>query len=75
MYPPDSTNMAGILIRDARVGDGEGMTTCWLDFGRYYATISPGHFRVPDMDGHAAELDDATARCIRQATALIYSFP
>lgn len=61
--------MADILIRDARVGDGEEMTTCWLDFGRYYATISPEHFRVPDVDGQAAEFDEATARRIRQANA------
>ena len=75
MHPPNATEMADVLIRDARVGDGEGMTTCWLDLGRYYATISPEHFRAPDADGHAAEFDAATARCIRQATALIYSFP
>ena len=61
--------MADILIRDARVGDGEGMTTCWLDFGRYYATISPENFRVPDVDGQAAEFDAATARRIHQADA------
>ena len=61
--------MADVLIRDARVGDGEGMTTCWLDFGRYYATISPEHFRVPDVDGQAAEFDAATARRIHQADA------
>ena len=61
--------MANILVRDARVGDGEGMTTCWLDFGRYYATISPEHFRVPDADGQAAEFDAATARRIHQADA------
>ena len=45
------------------------MTTCWLDLGRYYATISPEHFRAPDADGHAAEFDAATARRIRQADA------
>lgn len=61
--------MADVLIRDGRVGDGEGMTTCWLDFGRYYATISPEHFRVPDADGQAAEFDEATARRIHQADA------
>ena len=43
MHPPNSTALADVLIRDARVGDGEGMTTCWLDLGRYYATISPEH--------------------------------
>ena len=61
--------MADVLIRDARVGDGEGMTTCWLDFGRYYATISPEHFRVPDVDGQAAEFNAAAARRIHQADA------
>ncbi len=69
MPPPASTDRADVLIRAARVGDGEGMTTCWLDFGRYYATISPEHFRAPDADGHAAEFDAATARRIRQANA------
>ena len=61
--------MADVLIRDARVGDGEGMTTCWLDLGRYVAALSPEHFRVPDVDGQAAEFDEATARRIRQADA------
>ncbi len=69
MHPTNSTAMADVLIRDARVGDGEGMTACWLDFGRYYATISPMHFRVPDVDGQAAEFDAGTARRIRQANA------
>ena len=69
MPPPNSTDRVDVLIRDARVGDGEGMTTCWLDFGQYYATISPEHFRVPDAEGQAAEFDAAAARRIRQANA------
>ncbi len=44
MHPPNSADMADVLIRDARVGDGEGLATCWLDLGRYVAALSPEHF-------------------------------
>ena len=76
MHPPNATEMADVLIRDARVGDGEGYDHVLArPPDGTTPLISPEHFRAPDADGHAAEFDAATARCIRQATALIYSFP
>ncbi|MAG34704.1 MAG: hypothetical protein CL878_00420 [Dehalococcoidia bacterium] len=61
--------MADVLIRDVRVGDGEGLATCWIDIGRYVATLSPVHFQVPDADGLVAWFDELTARRIRKADA------
>ena len=61
MHPPDSTDMTDVLIRDARVGDGEGsrvvgfvgakVAQCWLDSGRYYASLNPELFQIPQTEG------------------------
>src|SRR6266540_6011441 len=40
-----------VEIRAARSGDGPGLARIWLDNARYYVTLFPDDFRVPDEDG------------------------
>jgi hypothetical protein len=45
--------MSDVLIRPARVGDGEGLALVWLDIATYYSRLDPERFQIPDADGLA----------------------
>jgi GNAT superfamily N-acetyltransferase len=38
-------------IRGAKQEDVDGMARVWLDMARYYASLNPDRFRVPQADG------------------------
>ena len=40
-----------VEIRASRSGDGDGLARIWLDNARFYATLFPDDFRVPEEDG------------------------
>jgi GNAT superfamily N-acetyltransferase len=56
---PTMASMAGIIVRDARPGDGEALVRLHEDMAAYYADLAPQHFHAPDLDGLAQDLDDA----------------
>jgi hypothetical protein len=38
-------------IRPADIRDAAGLAHAWIEFGRYYETLDPDHFRVPERAG------------------------
>ena len=50
--------MTGWIVREAHVGDGEGLATLHLDTSREYLRLDPDRFRLPDRDGLAEWIDD-----------------
>jgi hypothetical protein len=46
-----------VSVRDARSGDGAALAALHQEMGAYYAELAPEHFRRPDVDGMAAEID------------------
>lgn len=45
-------------VRPGRPGDGADLARVWVDAGRYYASLDPGEFRVPDHEGLADGFDE-----------------
>lgn len=43
--------MSEVLVREVRVGDGEGCARAWRDAGRYYADLVPDVIREPEAEG------------------------
>jgi len=50
--------MTGWIVREAHVGDGEGLALLHLDTSRGYLRLDPSRFRLPDRDGLAEWIDD-----------------
>jgi len=50
-----------ITVRPRRPGDGAELARAWLDAGRYYATLAPNTFQVPDTEGLAEYMDRPAA--------------
>ena len=46
-----------VTVRDARPGDGAALAALHEQMGAYYAELAPEHFRRPDVDGMAVEID------------------
>ncbi|HLH70350.1 MAG TPA: GNAT family N-acetyltransferase [Candidatus Dormibacteraeota bacterium] len=55
--------MADISVRPARPGDGAGLACVWLDAGRYYASLNPDVFHVPDEEGLSEHFERVLASC------------
>jgi GNAT superfamily N-acetyltransferase len=51
----------GMVIRDARAGDGAGCARAWSDAGRYITTIDPVIGQVPEAAGLAEWFEAACA--------------
>ncbi len=51
-----------VEIRAARSGDGPGLARIWLDNARYYVTLFPCDFRVPEEDGLVDWFEASLAR-------------
>ena len=58
-------------VRNARAGDGAGITRVWLDTSAYYAELDPEHFKVPDVHGLAELADDQIAMLGDRAISLV----
>jgi GNAT superfamily N-acetyltransferase len=48
-------------VRSARPEDAEALAKAWLDAGRYYSTMDPRRFRVPESHGLPASMAEALA--------------
>lgn len=53
--------MGDLVIRPGGLGDGDGCARVWLDAARYYATLDPASFQVPDPQGLSAWFDELHA--------------
>jgi hypothetical protein len=60
-----------ITVRDARPGDGDALARIHGEMGAYYAALAAAHFRVPDVDGFAAEIDAALRTSDEKAPHLV----
>jgi GNAT superfamily N-acetyltransferase len=52
-------------VRPARPGDGAALARLLGDMGADYAALAPAEFRLPELDGLAAALDDGDDASIR----------
>ncbi|HZV48887.1 MAG TPA: GNAT family N-acetyltransferase [Candidatus Dormibacteraeota bacterium] len=50
-----------ISVRPARPGDGAGLARAWLEAGRYYASLNPDLFQVPEEEGLSEHFERALA--------------
>jgi GNAT superfamily N-acetyltransferase len=50
-----------ISVRPARPGDGAGLACIWLDAGRYYASLNPEVFQIPNEEGLSEHFERALA--------------
>ncbi|MBO0836303.1 MAG: GNAT family N-acetyltransferase [Actinobacteria bacterium] len=53
--------MDALIIREARPGDGSGLSALHLDMGRYYVTLEPNDFHMPEAEGLTDALDPKAA--------------
>jgi GNAT superfamily N-acetyltransferase len=53
---------AGLSIRDAQPGDGDGCARAWSDAGRYIRELNPDVGRVPDAQGLVEWFEEALAQ-------------
>jgi GNAT superfamily N-acetyltransferase len=60
-----------VLVRAGRPGDGVALVALHEEMGAYYAELAPEHFRRPDSDGLAGELDRALGAQSSEELALV----
>lgn len=61
-----------VVIRQARPGDGDGLSRLWVDMCDYYAELAPEHFQVPRDEGLSEWFEaDLTADVPEDAISLV----
>lgn len=61
-----TSEVADIVIREPRPGDGTGCAELWREVGGFFAGLDPGRFQVPAAEGLAAWFEQINSEAARR---------